>query len=208
MRALCAYCASLCVVCLAVVEMVRSACAEPDSSKRELMKTVRQPATTIEVLRNFKFALDNDLLLREEFYADDNLSRFFAANKISWHEVTPTRTSGYVFTQHSVGFSLIHGAIDEDGNVVANAKKRVGGTINADVTADLIVELFGKPAEVTDPYAADNLQHPTAVLKKTHEFGNSAIEYRSDHRSATVSLRCIFHGDGTLKACGFGNAEK
>ena len=172
------------------------------------METIERPTTTIQVLRNFKFALDNDLFLRDDFYTNENLGMFFAANKVSWYETTPVRASGFVYTQYSVGFWLIHGVMDEKGNVAADGKKRGWGTINAAVTADSIIALFGKPAKITDPYATDNWRHPTPLIEKTHELGNLTIEYKFDHPSATASLNCTFHGDGTVKGCGFDNAEK
>jgi hypothetical protein len=193
---------------LIIAQTQSARCAEPGGASEKLMATIERPTTTIQVLQNFKFALDNDLFLRDDFYTDENLGKFFAANKVFWYEMTPARTSGFVYTQYSVGFSLIHGVMDEKGNVIANGKKRGGGTINAAVTADSIIELFGKPMKITDPYATDNSRHPTPLIEKTHELGNLAIEYRFDRPSSTASLNCTFHGDGTVKGCGFGNSEK
>ena len=171
------------------------------------MATVNRPTTAIEAWRNLKFALDNDLFLRDDFYTDENLKKFFAATQISWQENLPTRTTGRLLSPYLEIF-LIRGTFDEKGNVDVNARRRGGGTIGTDATADLVIAVFGKPMKVTNPYAAEGPEHPTALMRKTHEFGNLSIEYHFDHARTTASLRCLFIGNGTVNVCGFGNKEK
>lgn len=192
---------------LIVTQTQPAKCIEPGGSGWKLMTMVNRPTTAIEAWRNFKFALDNDLFLREDFYTDESLKMFFAATQISWQENLPTRTTGRLLSPYLEIF-LIRGAFDEKGNADVNARRRGGGTIGADATADLITAVFGKPMKVTNPYAAESPEHPTALMRKTHEFGNLSIEYHFEHPSTTASLRCLFNGDGTVKGCGFGNAEK
>jgi hypothetical protein len=117
-------------------------CAELGSQQEELMATIARPTTTLEVLRNFKFALDNDLFLRDDFYTDENLQKFFAADRISWHGGIPTHSFGNAFTRLSIDFSLIQGTIDAEGNPVANGRKHGGGTISTTLTADSVIEVF------------------------------------------------------------------
>ena len=195
-------------VALVIAQAQAAGCVDSGAAQAKLMAATGRPATTTEVLRNFKLALDNDLFLRDDFYIDQNLGKFLVANKISWDEVTPARTFGRVVSQYSFDFWFIHGTIDAQGNVVATNKMRAGGAFNADIAADLIVKLFGPPMKVTDPYAAEDWRHPTPVIKKTHELGNLAVEYSFDRPASTASLRCIFQGDGALKSCGFTNVEK
>jgi hypothetical protein len=183
-------------------------CAELGSQQEELMATIARPTTTLEVHRNLKFALDNDLFLRDDFYTDENLQKFFAADRISWHGGIPTHSFGNAFTRLSIDFSLIHGTIDAEGNPVANGRKHGGGTISTTLTADSVIEVFGKPIKITNPYAAEDPRHHSVVMQKTHGFGNLAIGYRFDRASTTASLYCIFNGDGTVKGCNFSNEEK
>jgi hypothetical protein len=182
-------------------------CAEPADFRGKSLTTVNRPTTAIEAWRNLKFALDNDLFLREDFYTDENLKKFFAATQISWRENLPTRTTGRLFSPYLEIF-LIRGTFDEKGNADVNARRRGGGTIGTDATADLVIAVFGKPMKVTNPYGAEAPEHPTALTPKTHEFGNLSIEYNFDHARTTASLRCLFTGSGTVWVCGFGNAEK
>ena len=171
------------------------------------MTTVNRPTTAIEAWRNLKFALDNDLFLREDFYTDENLKKFFAATQISWQENHPTRTTGFLLSPY-LEISLIRGTFDDEWKVDANGKRRGGGTVTTDATADLITAVFGKPMKVTNPYAEERPPHFTPLIRKTHQFGNQLIEYHFDHARTAASLSFLFNGDGTVKGCGFENAEK
>jgi hypothetical protein len=182
-------------------------CAEPNNSRGKLMATVNRPTTAIEAWQNLKFALDNDLFLREDFYTGENLKKFFAAMQISWQENRPTRTAGRLFSPY-LEIDLIRGTFDEEWKEDANGKRRGGGGVDTDVTADLITAVFGKPMKVTNPYAAEGPEHPTALMRKTHEFGNLSIEYNFDHTRTTASLRCLFIGNGKVNRCSFENVEK
>src|SRR5690242_3718731 len=141
-------------------------CAEMDSPSEKAMMNVSPPTTANEVLRNFKIAFDNELFLREDFYSEDNLKNFFSADRVSWNEVTPARTSGYIHSRLPISLYLIRGTIDAHWNVVPSAKRRADGTIDANVTADFIIELFGRPAKTTDPYAEDSSARPTPLTTK------------------------------------------
>ncbi|MHC4044671.1 hypothetical protein [Bradyrhizobium sp. 23AC] len=197
---------SLMAITLAQTPAAR--CAEINDPSGRTMVNVSPPTTANEVLRNFKIAFDNELFFRDDFYSEDNLERFFAADRISWNEVTPARTSGYIRSRLPISLFLIRGTIDAHWNVVPGAKKRTGGTIDTNVTADLFIQIFGKPAKTTDPYAEDSSSHPTPLAKKTHPLGNLAVEYKFNRPRSTASLNCRFNGDGTVNGCSFGSAEK
>lgn len=192
---------------LMIAQTQPAGCAEPSDFRGKLMATVNRPTTAIEAWRNLKFALDNGLFLRDDFYTDENLKTFFAATQISWQENLPTRTTGRLFSPY-MDIDLIRGTFDEKWKEDANGRRRGGGTIGTDVTADLITAVFGKPMKVTNPYAAEGPEHPTALMRKTHDLGNLSIEYHFDHARTTASVRCLFNGSGTVKGCGFDNAEK
>ena len=163
--------------------------------------------TPVEFLQNFKYALDNDLFLREEFYSDENLKRFFAATRISWVEKNlPERQSGDIFGQSSFGISLVFGMAKSNGAV---ARGRYGsGTLGGKLTADQVIELFGTPMKVTNPYAAEGPAHPSALMRKTHELGNLAIEYEFERPTSSASFTCLMNGDGSINRCNFRSAEK
>jgi hypothetical protein len=180
-------------------------CADSGDSGNRLLATIDRPTTAIEALRNLKFALDHDLFLRDDFYSDDNLRKFFAAGKISWELFRPTLTTG---TSPSLDIYLMLGRFDEKGNFADNGRKRGGGNIDRNLTADLVIEVFGRPMRITNPYAAESPVHPTPVMPKTHALGNLFIEYSFDHPAATALFGCRFNGDGTVRSCAFYNTDK
>jgi hypothetical protein len=192
---------------LVIVQTQPAGCAEPSDFRGKSMTTVNRPTTAIEAWRNLKFALDNDLFLHDDFYTDENLKKFFAATQISWQENLPTRTTGFLLSPY-LEISLIRGTFDDEWKVDANGKRRGGGTVTTDVTADLITAVFGKPMKVTNPYAEERPPHFTPLMRKTHDLGNLSIEYHFNRTKTTASLSCLFNGDGTVTGCGFHSAEK
>lgn len=58
--------------------------------------TVTKPATYIDVLRNFKMAIDGGLLLNPEFVSDPALISFFGDGKIIRHQGIPDGVSGEI----------------------------------------------------------------------------------------------------------------
>jgi hypothetical protein len=194
----------LCALLLVTVaQSVR--CAESGGSGNSLLAAIDRPATAIEALRNLKFALDHDLFLRDDFYSDDNLRKFFAAGKISWEPLRPTLTTG---TSPSLDVFLFRGRFDEKGNFADNGRKRGGGNVGRGLNADMVIEVFGRPVNIANPYAAESPVHPTPVMPKTHALGNLLVEYGFDHPAATASFGCRFNGDGTVRSCAFYNTEK
>lgn len=70
-----------------LVAPLRAQTNEP-TAKQFYSKIVR-PVTLIDLLRNFKTAMDGDLLLRDDFYTDDNLKKFSGGERIIWIKVPP-----------------------------------------------------------------------------------------------------------------------
>lgn len=171
------------------------------------MANIERPTTATEALRNFKFALDNDLFLDGDFYKDESLEKFFDAKKIKWDEIGPMRRVGSISSPH-LDLFVVHGKLDAQGHEIGRDRTQGSGTANASLTANSVVEVFGKPDRVTNPYAAEDAKHPSALLPTTHDLGNLAIEYAFNHLRATASLYCILNGDGTIKGCNFANTEK
>lgn len=66
------------------------------ASTQELYAMVNKPTTPYQILENIKFVVDHDLLLREDFYTDENFNHFFGAVKISQTRHSRTRMSGGV----------------------------------------------------------------------------------------------------------------
>lgn len=63
----------------------RSAIAANNSSEqvKKIYRMVKKPTTPNELLQNLKLALDDGLLMREDFYTSSNFERFFSARNIT-----------------------------------------------------------------------------------------------------------------------------
>jgi hypothetical protein len=194
---------------LVLATIAQSAAAEEiTGSQKDPVALNNRLATPVEFLRNFKYALDNDLFLREGFYSDENLKKFFAATRISWIEKNlPERQSGDIICQSSFGISLAFGTTGKRSDPTARVRYG-GGSLGAKLAADQVIELFGAPMKVTNPYAAESPAHPSALMRKTHELGNLSIEYRFERSTSTASFSCLMNGDGSINRCNFSNAEK
>lgn len=54
-------------------------------STKDLVKMVKMPTTPIELLKNLQFALNSEMLLREDFYTEENLRKLTGGTKFGWH---------------------------------------------------------------------------------------------------------------------------
>jgi len=43
-------------------------------------------------------------------------------------------------------------------------------------------------------------------MRRTHELGNLAIEYKFERSMSAASLYCVVNGNGTINRCNFSNA--
>ncbi len=57
---------------------------KPYKPTADLMKKIRKPTSPKELLQNIKFAVDNDLLLRDDLYTDDNLKMLLGGRRVIW----------------------------------------------------------------------------------------------------------------------------
>jgi hypothetical protein len=52
----------------------------------EVDTTIKKPTNFYELLQSIKYALDHDLLHREDFYTDEHIRRLSGADRIVWNE--------------------------------------------------------------------------------------------------------------------------
>lgn len=78
------------VVLLLLSVLVAPLCAQTnDSRAKQFYSKIVTPVTLIDLFRNFKIAMDGDLLLRDDFYTEDNLRRFSGGKRIVWGRGPP-----------------------------------------------------------------------------------------------------------------------
>jgi hypothetical protein len=163
---------------------------------------VVHPASAIDVLRNLKSAIDDDLLLQDGFYSIPNLEDVFAAQKTRWFG------SDLLVECPGVQLELTHGTLEAKEGDKSSGKKFGGGWLVGDLTVDQVISLFGKPQAVIDSYAQEKPPHFSALSPKTHELGNLTVQYSAAREKTEIRFSCLVNGDGKINRCNFGSMER
>jgi hypothetical protein len=184
------------------------------ASVKELYAMVKKPTTPIEVLKNIKFAVDHELLIREDFYTDENLKRFIGGTRVKWGTNKPTSKSAVVYGLDDIyegvrgfpgmGIDVRMDTVDETGKSADHGRIRAG--IVVQMGRGLMVEdverVLGPPNQVSDAYrgGGDGGIHsePMFVLPKTHPLGNTGLEYPFNNPASKAKFAFLIDGDGTV----------
>jgi hypothetical protein len=191
--------------------IVESAARSGVQSAMETMVMVKMPATPFELLENVKIALDQGLLLREDFYTDENLKRFSGGTKVRRSAggqdvgpkyifcsvtefgamVEPRIVGNIVIPGISVGFRR---TILEDGRVAGSVSVRLQQGVPS-LSFDEVTKLFGPHWT----YSKDILSPHMRMESPRKPHGNARIEYRA----ADVLHILSFNRDALLDSAEF-----
>jgi hypothetical protein len=157
----------------------------------KVVTSPKSPTTALELLQNIKFALDQGLPLKEDFYTDANLMRFFGGSKVENVTDDPTAGPRDIIRQLSnfgtmvepvkVGSATISGI-----SLVLHRNVANDGKISASLTLDLlrpasnldfdrVTALFGPNWSVPKKPKLPHMK--PAPARQAH--GNAEIEYLS-----------------------------
>lgn len=179
-------------------------------SAEELYAMVKIPTRPIEILENIKFALDHDLILREDFYATENLHNFFSIENPSMGSTESgqkdiwVRTSnfgGRLFKPVKFRSSTYPGAqlvlsfkSTELGKVHASIGLSISGLGKvSELNFDAVEKIFGKNWKL-DRTAPLHGPNPPA----TAPHGNDIVTYVVDNCCIKRTISIAFYGDGSL----------
>ncbi|AMP15767.1 hypothetical protein CPter291_3532 [Collimonas pratensis] len=171
---------------------------------------VNKPTTQKQVLENMKFALDHDLLLREDFYSDENLKNFFDAKDVRRYIVGANHKDFRVQTNN---FEKLFKPVEFDGNTYPGAQMAGGfaisetgelhGSINIDVSGveqaprelyfNDVENVFGKNWELINEV---RLHGPLPYATGPH--GNETIRYTLDDTLIKRGIVVEFHRNGSF----------
>jgi hypothetical protein len=179
-------------------------------SAKELYAMVKKPTTPVELLKNIKFALDHELLLREDFYTDGTLKQFIGGTRVEWPYNRPTSKSAkvsglgdlYQATRGAprMGIDVRLYPAEEDGKIEDHRK--IGAAITVQMGRGLTVEdvegVLGVPTKVSDRHGGIPGPHPEPGQPKTHPFGNTVIVYPLDKPTSKGRITFTIDGDGTV----------
>lgn len=175
--------------------------ARPEASTQAAI-----PTSLDGVLRNLKYAIDNDLLLQEDFYGMGSLERFFGAAKVTWRkQPKPGVRSGYLSQFGNMVPPLLLPDSQVEGITVAfdfdaDPSSRTTAlwsfaVVPTSVGFAGVESIFGRnwknaPPPLPSVHARSN--------PKTHERGNAHIVYQGKARDSTYRIEFKFFPDATL----------
>jgi hypothetical protein len=151
--------------------------------------TFKKPTTPLELLQNVKLAFDHGLLLREDFYSDENLKAFSGGAKVRRSVGGPNAGPRDLFCEvtefgsmvapRKVGNFVISGIalslrrrILEDGRVSGSVSLSFQQSVPT-LSFEAVTELFG-----SDWASSKEMISPHLVLQPpTKPHGNARIEY-------------------------------
>jgi hypothetical protein len=167
----------------------------------------RRPNTLRELLTNLKVASDRGLLLREDFYTEENLKVFSGGNEVLWVARSPTRQQATI-----TGFDGMLPPVRVGNNTFAGITYSIGrdvlesGRIQANVHVSLMEPNPGVTFDSVEGVFGRNWQEfpffPAPPGRKfgppTRPHGNDRIRYDFGDNRESRSVVMEFHADGTL----------
>ncbi len=178
---------------------------------KELMRAIKKPANLTELLKNIKYAIDNELLMREAFYIDDNLKNIFGEADVVWksNELSSKRIQIKNFGNAYKGMEIDiyckkvdkKGELDAEGNFVGSGA--FANAYDQRFNSDMVMEVFGTALTIKDLYANFNPKHPQPIAHSTHKFGCKIISYTMETVTSKASFHFITSADGVVARCNF-----
>lgn len=179
-----------------------------ERSAREFYAAIKKPATPFELLDNIRLAIDKHLLLREDFYTEENLKLFFGGDRVEWRSdddlnkrrgeiigfnsmVEPVRLKTQVLAGISLSFSRI---VKESGKTEARLHMVIRG--NSRLDFDAVEKIFG--TEWKPSREGWRVQHWAVYHEPTQLHGNEHIEYTADDAGIQRLIDMRFSHDARL----------
>lgn len=186
------------------------------------------PITPKDVLLNLKYALEHDLLLRREFYAQENFRWFLGE-----HLVVPNANNSpteQIFTLTKEAETASNSCIESGGAQWSVWEGLAGGGVGMRVrytdkqtdprrpeictqlNVDTVQAVFGKPHVVVPIFPEDGTPPPhgrnIVFGAKTHPLGHTDIKYHWSDGKISRNASFEIMGNGLVRTLGIGSSEK
>jgi hypothetical protein len=172
---------------------------------------VKKPSTLVELLENIKISIDHGVLLREDFYTDENLTRYFGSNEVFWFNTDdPRKKSGALddFGAMVHPLALAHMTLSgltfrlwrerlENGNVSVDLHLSI--LSNNPVSFDDVVKIFGSSGG-SQPMRIGPHETPRPTSKP---HGNEDLGYHIRKGLVDYTLQIRFRFDATIEFASF-----
>jgi hypothetical protein len=183
-----------------------------EPSMKELAAMVKKPTTPFDIVRNIKFALDHQLFIRDDFYANQIFNHFFAATEIYTAKLPSTETGSLrmtgqalaiettidppmqvgstklVLTRFGLSFNRV---VDRDGTISASIDFYTRAPEIAPIHFADVIDLFGPGWKyVAPPETFDGA--PSGIHVK---YPNGKFVFDSDKNLTNLSFSQISKGE-------------
>ncbi|MGD0278744.1 MAG: hypothetical protein ABSC11_05520 [Smithella sp.] len=189
-----------------------------NKSGKELMAMINKPTNPVELLKNIKFAIENNLLLSEDICIDDNLNNLLGGTKVSWREYSSFQKKAEivslsdVFQRSFSGQGIIYERTRLDDKKVESSSGKLCVEISCDgygdtrFTVEAVESVFGTDMQVVNPYTKPN-RH-LALIPTTHKLGNLELIYNIENPTSKTVISFLIKGNGIVKRAAFTQEEK
>ncbi len=196
-----------------VLSVVGACGAQPDlpttqAAASNAYAKIEKPDNIAGIFRNLGFAIDHQLLLREDFYTEEKLTHFFGGDKIIWRKPRSAGVRwGFVsgFGKTVERFPMADGsslegltvafAWDVDADYKSKATWLIAVTSPAGIDFAGVEAIFGrrwKEAPPLPPSIHGVFRAPT------REHGNDRIVYSFNRQGVKSQFTFAFRADATL----------
>jgi hypothetical protein len=182
-------------------------------STEELCSRVEPPTTGLEILRNIRFAMNNHLLLREDFYHSELLTTIFGAREVELSE--PDRSSPKCFVGGSlsnfddiVPRTTINGVEMEgaafsldriyENGILTTGWIRINIYSVDDFSYENLIRVFGPANKIGPNLVKSQPQGKVTPKQSTHRFANQTMEYMVVSENTRLSISMDLDSDGRL----------
>lgn len=184
---------------------------------KELCGSAREPGNVHEFLVNLRFLLDNEILLRPDFYDDECVKRFFGGSRIEWRTDSATRKSReiagqpFLFVQldrfWNQGVGVVWRKENAAGKEASDGKIKAGGgtsfTESTGYTIDEVTRVFGSDMKVEKQYIpGDEINHdPWGRYKRpgNHRLGGKRVTYIFNKPESAAKLVFFVAHNGEIE---------
>jgi len=201
-------------------EIVESATQQVSQNKtvsaKELMADYKKPSNPVEVLKNIKMVLDSELLLKEDFYTEENLKKVFGGGVVVFKKHEPSTIIinvthlGDVFEAfkdaHNQPIAVTYEILQPSGK--GTRKRGYIGFYSDEYnfTIENAERLWG--SNMTFEAHPGTKRGGPPRVRTTHRLGNKKIVYAFETAHTKTVIKIVTDGKGAMRRLQFEQEEK
>jgi hypothetical protein len=184
------------IICILFNALIFSCQARAGDIIDESMEKMKlPPSDVIELIENIKLAAQNNLLLTDDFFCEENLLNFSNAKSLRVYDAEGN--SFEIMDMKIKGLTRNGLAINKG---VVDGKRFTGFVMGSmPLAIDFLIQIFGNFKEIKDPYKIVNPLHPEMLTEKTHIYGNQLAHFDLLQEKTRIIIDVLTSGDGSVR---------